>query len=196
MGSEELIGSLRRSADEKIRAIWQEAEDSAGKIREEYHRRLSEMHDQYVKSQLAAAGSEAEKIIVTATNKARLIGLSSQKTLSERVFRLVSTYLPLLRHNAYEDVFRAMVGELPRLSWQRVRVNPADVQLAGEYFPGADIIADEAITGGMAAMVDAGKIWVINTFEKRLERGWADILPDLMKDIQDEVSGEGSSSGS
>jgi vacuolar-type H+-ATPase subunit E/Vma4 len=196
MGCEELIGSLRRSADEKVRIIWQEAEDEAGKIKEEFRRKLSELDEESLKSQLSAAGAEAEEIMSAATDKARMIGLSSQTMLSERLFRLVSASLPLLRNSEYEDVFSAMAGELPRLSWQRVRVNPADVHLAEEYFPGADIIADETITGGMAAMVEAGKIRVINTFEKRLERAWVDILPCLMRDIHDEVSGEGSSSES
>jgi vacuolar-type H+-ATPase subunit E/Vma4 len=196
MGCEELIGALRRSADEKVRLIWKEAEDEAGKIREEASRKISELREDYVKTQSSAAGTEAEKILSAAADKARMTGLSSQKILSDRVFLLALSCLPLLRNEGYGDVFSDIARELPRFPWQRVRVNPDDRHLAKEYFPGAEILADENIVGGVDAMVEAGKIRVINTFEKRLERAWVDILPGLIKDIHKEVSNEGSPSES
>jgi vacuolar-type H+-ATPase subunit E/Vma4 len=69
-----------------------------------------------------------------------------------------------------------------------VRVNPEDVALAGKYFPGAEIIPDRNITGGMDASTADGTIRIINTFEKRMERAWTDMLPVLIKDVYQEVS--------
>ncbi len=196
MGCEELIGSLRRSGDEKIRLIWEEAEAEAEKIQGEFQVKITELHADYEKTQLSAVAADAEKIISAAAGEVRKIHLSSQASLSARLLRLVAACLPLLRNEGYEDVFSSIVKELPRLPWQRVRVNPADVNLAKEYFSAAEIVADETIAGGVDAMVEAGKIRVINTFEKRLERAWVDILPGLIQDIHDEVSCEGSPSES
>jgi hypothetical protein len=36
-------------------------------------------------------------------------------------------------------------------------------------------------------MTDGGKIRVINTFEKRLERAWVDMLPGLLKETYDVI---------
>lgn len=75
-----------------------------------------------------------------------------------------------------------MAAELPLLSWKTVRVNPEDSEIAGRHFPGAEIITDAAVSGGMDTMSGDGKIRVINTLEKRLERAWEDIATDLLKE--------------
>lgn len=196
MGCEELIGSLRRSADEKVRLIWKEAEDEGGKIRREVLERISELRKDCAKTEVSATGTVAEKILSAAADEARMTSLSCQKLLSDRLFRLALSCLPLLRKEGYGDTFGAIVRELPRLPWQRVRVNPEDVHLAKEYFAGAEIDTDENIVGGVDATVEAGRIRVINTFTKRLERVWVDILPALMKDLHNEVTDEGSPSES
>jgi V/A-type H+-transporting ATPase subunit E len=66
-------------------------------------------------------------------------------------------------------------------------VNPEDVGFAKNIFAGADIIPDKTIAGGVDAMTDGGEIRVINTFEKRLERAWVDMLPELLKKVYDAV---------
>ena len=96
--------------------------------------------------------------------------------------------LPALRKAGYEAVFGKMVQELPALSWKRVQVNPGDVALAGRYFPAAEIVPDPGITGGLDVSTEDGSIRVINTFEKRLERAWSDMLPLLIKDVYQEVA--------
>jgi len=80
-----------------------------------------------------------------------------------------------------------MAAEIPPLPWKTVRVNPEDVGIARKHFPGAVIITDEGISGGMDVMTGDGKIRVINTLEKRLERAWGDILPHLMKEDYEAV---------
>ena len=48
--------------------------------------------------------------------------------------------------------------------------------------------AMETITGGMDAETADGAIRVVNTFEKRIERAWADLLPLLIKDVYQEAT--------
>ncbi len=67
-------------------------------------------------------------------------------------------------------------------------MNPADIGLAKRHFPGAEIVPDETISGGMDATAEDGAIRVMNTFEKRLERAWREMLPLLIKDVYQEVS--------
>ncbi len=193
MGSKELIESLRKAADGKIRSLWREAEAEAERLRAETSRKIDEIRENDTRMLSSKAGEETEKILWDANNTARMHRLSAEKALADRAFSLALSALRRLRNEQYKEAFEKIVHELPRLAWQTVRVNPEDIGLAGEYFPGAEIIPDENITGGVDAMMEAGKIRVINTFEKRLERAWEDIFPALMKAAYEEAANHGTS---
>lgn len=193
MGCKELIESLRKAADDKIRSLGQEAEAEAERIKAETSRRIEEIRENNARMLSSKAGEKTEKILWDANNTARMHRLSAQKTLLDRVFSLALTSLRQLRNEKYKEVFEKIVHELPPGPWQTVRVNPEDIGLAGEYFPGAEIIPDGNITGGVDAMMEAGKIRVINTFEKRLERAWEDIFPELIKVVFEEAANHGTS---
>jgi V/A-type H+-transporting ATPase subunit E len=45
----------------------------------------------------------------------------------------------------------------------------------------------------MEVEAEEGRVWVINTFEKRLERIWPQMLPGLMDEIYREVTNCGTS---
>jgi V/A-type H+-transporting ATPase subunit E len=79
-----------------------------------------------------------------------------------------------------------MAAELPA-DWKTVRVNSEDAGIAREHFPEAGIITDDSISGGMDVMTEDAKIRVINTLEKRLERAWGDVLPHIMKELDETV---------
>ncbi len=188
MSSRELIESLRRAGDEKVCALWREAEAEAGTIRAEIENRIGRMKADRgrvlavsVDAVLTAAMSEAK-------SRARLSRLNAEKTLSERLFSAASFALRRLRDDRYPALFEKLALELPFLDWQVVQVNPGDVGFAKKYFPKAEIVPDDKITGGMDATAEGGAIRVINTFEKRLERSWMDLLPELIKDVYQEVS--------
>jgi V/A-type H+-transporting ATPase subunit E len=97
----------------------------------------------------------------------------------------------LLRDQGYENVFAALVRELPPRRWQVVRVNPADIGIARTYFPDSEIIPDAAITGGLEVMDQDGEIRVTNTLEKRCELAWQELLPELLKAAKKESSAHG-----
>jgi len=195
VGCQELVEALRSAAAARIQAVWREAEEEGGKIREEVRERIRKLSESDVKAFSSESLTECDKIVLLAARQARMKNLSSQKALSDRLYMHAMSRLSLLRNEDYEKVFRGIADEFPRLPWQTVKVNPRDQHIARDYFPNSIIMADEHIAGGAEALTEAGKLRIINTFEKRLERAWADILPSLLKDVFDEVSDEGFSPG-
>ena len=185
MGCEELIGSLRKEAEEKAREIWREAEEEAGKLQAGFSLRLEALRLEN------AAGSSSEedrqKVLLDAGNSARTIRLASEDRLSSRLYILAVSSLHLLRGKGYEDIFHRLVLEIPPLGWHSVKVSQDDCDLARKFFPNAAIVADRNITGGMEVEAEEGWVSVANTFEKRLEREWPQMLPGLIADINREV---------
>ncbi len=188
MSSRELIESLRRSGDEKIRLLRQEAEQEAGALRAAASAKIEELRKQYADKLSAAAGEETIRALAEAGNKARTLRLAAEKVLSDRLLSVSRASLQQLRDAAYPAIFEKMVLELPSLAWNLVRVHPADVNLARKYFPEAEIVPVETISGGVDATVRDGTIRVVNTLEKRLERAWNELLPPMVKDAYREVS--------
>ncbi len=183
MGYKELIEALRREGDEKARAIWQEAEADAEKIRADASERIKRMQEEYSLMQSSTIKDQIEPILSEARQKADAIRLAAEKDMSVRLYHLTVSILNNLRDEGYSDVFFSLVKELPFCKWEMVKVNPEDEKIAKEYFPEAQIIADSSITGGLEVQAKDRKIRISNTFEKRLERAWMEILPGLMRDI-------------
>jgi V/A-type H+-transporting ATPase subunit E len=193
MSSKELIESLRRSGDEKIRLLTQEAEQEAGAVRTTATARIEGLRKRYADQLSAATGEETIRALAEAANRARALKLAAEKVLSERLLSASRTALQQLRDARYPAIFEKMVLELPSLAWNLVRVHPADVNLARKYFPEAEIVPVEAISGGIDVTIRDGTIRVINTLEKRLERAWNELLPPMVKDAYREIS-DGASS--
>ena len=187
MGCKELIESLQKAADERIKLIWQETEGEAERAREEASHKLEQLRENCAQTESLAAAAAQVAAVSEAKNRSRTRLLAAEKALSDRLYSAVLSSLPRLRGGDYREAFGKMVRELPPLEWKTVRVNPEDTGLAKSIFPGADIIPDATISGGVDAATDGGKIRVINTFEKRLERSWVDMLPELLKKIYDSV---------
>jgi V/A-type H+-transporting ATPase subunit E len=193
MSCKELIASLRKAADERVRALWSDAEDEAGKIRANAEERLVQLRQDLDRKQLLLAGERSARAEADAQKRSRIISLSAERRLSERLYAEALSMLETLREQGYESFFAALARELPDAGWQTVRVNPKDAALARKMFPGAELVPDEKITGGMDVSAGAGTVRVVNTFEKRLERAWGDLQPELIRDAYDEVNGEGAS---
>ncbi len=183
MGCKELIEALRREGDEKAQAIWQEAGAEAGKIRADANERINRMQEEYSLMQASTIKDQIEPILSDAKQKADAIRLAAEKDMSVHLYHLAVSILNNLRDEGYPDVFCPLVKELPFCKWEIVKVNPQDEKIAREYFPDSEIITDSSIAGGLEVQAKAGKIRISNTFEKRLERAWMEILPGLMRDI-------------
>jgi len=187
MGSKELIESLRRAADERIRLIWKDAEGEASKAKAEVSRRLDRIRESSARTESLAATAAQVAAVSVANNLSRKHMLKAERALSDRLFSVALSSLPRLRNSGYGVAFEKMAQELPPLAWKSVRVNPEDVDLAKSMFASAEVIPDKRISGGVDATTEGGKIRVINTLEKRLERAWMDMLPGLIKDAYDAI---------
>jgi len=187
MGYRELIESLRKEGEENISRLWIDVQEEADKINAETSQKIEEIREKYRKDQETAAGKQEDLILSETKNRARLIKLSAERALSDRLFPLAMSYLHELRNEAYKDVFASLVKELPHTLWREVRVNPQDITIAREHFPDSQVIPDDTISGGLEVIREDGRICIANTFNKRLEKAWEDVLPSLITDIYKEV---------
>lgn len=183
----ELIAALRETADKKAAVLWETAGSRAEQCRVDAERETECERDQAEQEMTAYARGLEDAISAEAETKARRIRMSATETLASRAWRLACADLPQLREHDYEAVFSGLAGEIPDRPWRRVRVNPADRELAHRHFTEAQVLVDEAIDGGMAVETDDGRVRVDNTLRTRLKRAWPDILPALLSDILKEI---------
>ena len=188
MSSKELIESLRRTSEENIRVLRQEAEKEAAELQAAASQKIADLRKQYADQLAMVCGEELRRALAEGTNRAREFRLVAEQTLSDSLYSAARFSLRQLRDDRYPAVFEKLVKELPVLPWKVVQVNAADVDLAKQFFPDAEITPVSHIAGGVDVALDDGTIRVINTFEKRLERAWAELLPQLVNDVYREVS--------
>ncbi len=183
MGCKELIESLRASGDEKIAALRAGAGQEAEKVRADAGRAIEALRANHERRKAGLAAEIAAERVSKAQESARQVMLAAEMKLCDRLFALARSSLRTLRNEGYRDVFRSFAAELPRFAWKTARVNPDDADLARTFFPEAAIIPDETITGGLIVETEGGSVRVDNTFEKRLERAWEEMLPEIMKEV-------------
>ena len=184
MGYEDLLNALRRDGEKQSGLIRQEAEAEAVRLREEAAAGRAWFRQKFEQEQARVIAAECSAILAEAERTARRIRLAEAGKEAERLYRLALRILPRLRERDYPKMFSRLAAELPPAPWETVRVNPADAEIAGYLFPAARIEPDTAVCGGMEALAEGGRIQVINTLEKRLERGWPDLLPDLLEEAE------------
>jgi V/A-type H+/Na+-transporting ATPase subunit E len=187
MGCRELIESLKKTADFKMSEIENNANAEAEKVRSEYSARIEASRSETKKNAAARRIKILDDMAGEATLKARGERLSAERKLSDRLFEIAKMRLSRLSDSA-DNSFGILAAELPGLVWGRIRVNPRDEQHAKSLFANAEIQTDAGISGGLEAITVDGRITIVNTFEKRLERSWEEILPELMKEAADGVA--------
>ena len=184
----ELIEALHAAAEQKAATIWESARSEAEQCRVEAAHSVETRREEARQDLAATARKLEDDAIGRAEAEAKTIRIATGKTLAERAYRLASDSLPRFRDGGYESLFAALAGEIPEGPWRRVRVNPADLRLAQEFFPDAEIVPDESVTGGLEVEAEDGRIRISNTLETRLERAWPVVLPGLINDIVEEYS--------
>jgi len=183
MSYRELIDALQRECEEKARKIWQEAEGEAERARADASKRIEEGREGRTRNQSAALKILTEDILSEASGRARVSRLVAEKELSDRLYMIARNCLPHLRDEGYKDIFSVLVNELPQCEWAVVKVNPQDRVLAETLFPEDEVVSDPTVTGGIEVTGKEG-ILVVNTLEKRLERLWTEILPELTHEVR------------
>ncbi len=194
MSSKELIESLRLGGEESVRVLRLEAEKEAAELQAAAAQKLADLRRQYADQLAAVCEEESRRALAEGAGRAREFRLAAEQTLADSLYSIARFSLRQLRDDQYPAVFEKLVKELPALPWKAVRVNAADVDLAKRFFPDAEITSVSHIAGGLEVTIEDGTIRVINTFEKRLERAWAELLPQMVGDVYREAS-DGASAG-
>lgn len=194
MGYRELIASLRIEGEEKMKTIRDNARAEAEELQANAAKKIEQLRKEYKVKEADIGKAQEDDVLSKARNKARIIRLEADTSLSDRLLRLALPCLPELRNERYEAVFALLKKELPETSWDEVIVNPEDVPMARTFFPDADITSDDGIAGGLEVFRESRKQHVINTFEKRLERAWEEILPLMVIDAHKEALKHGTPS--
>lgn len=185
MGSRELIESLHREAEERAQKIRGDAETEAREIRDKAGRETEALALKYRTEESEAVRERMSEITAEAEAESRALRVQASEELIGRLHTLAFSSLQDLRAANYAGVFRALAAEIPAHAWKVVRVNPADEGLASGVFTGTVVEGDDRISGGMEVVTEDGRMNIINTFEKRLERAWEEILPPLIKEAYD-----------
>ena len=182
MDCESLIESLWRDGQKRIEEIEAESKEEAARIETDISLKIASLREKSEKNVCSDSAKRAVDILAEANQSADLIKISAARELSVRLCLLARSCLQILRDDKYGDVFTALAAELPPLAWKSIRVNPGDAERARVSFPGAEIICDDTISGGMDVMTADGRIRIISTFEKRLERAWEEMSSDLLQE--------------
>ncbi len=183
MGVDELIASLRGHHRQQIAEIWQEAEARAAVVQKKADDEVGDIRADFDNRLAAASTSEEEAIHRQHRDRKRQLLLQAEQRLAARLKKQAEQLLDRLRDGQYDRVFRKLVAELPERKWDKVRVNPADVDLARTCLPQVVVNPDITITGGLVATADREAVQVDNTFKKRLDKIWPALLPEMVGEM-------------
>ena len=185
MGLEELLNTLKKNEQKQIEDIWQQARTEADSLRKETAETIARISEEHADQLASACQKSVRSIVAEAEIKARKKKLFAYQGLDEVLRATAMAQLPKLREHNYGNVFAQLAKELPDSQWERIIVNPSDVDLVAKFFNKNIVQPDTAINGGLIAVNADGRIVVDNTFKKRLERKWSHIIPVLIKRIEE-----------
>lgn len=183
MGRQELMAALQQGAEQEIAALWQAAKQEAQRLRDQAQTQQQALRIELQRAAEKRTIQEATARDQLTLRQERLLRLAAEEALAGRLERLARELLPQLRGGDDRQLFTALAAELPPARWGMARVHPDDLPLARQLFAGIDISGDPRISGGLEAVTADGGLRVVNTLEKRLERAWPQLLPELRKEI-------------
>ena len=184
MGLDELLHTLRTNEQKQIEDIWQQARAEAESVHKQVTDAIARITQEHKDQLTAACQKSVNAILAESEKKTREKKLSVYRDLNETLYQTAVKLLPELRRLDYKNIFTELVNELPVMKWEKIIVNPSDIIHAARFFDEDVIVTDDSVGGGLIAICAEGKIVVNNTFEKRLERKWAYLLPELIQDLK------------
>jgi vacuolar-type H+-ATPase subunit E/Vma4 len=185
VGCKELIDSLRTAASERVNAVWSEAAAEADNARAACAQKADQAKEEAGRIMAARVALIRSQALLETRSKERGLRLAADRKLADLLYSIAASRLRMVRDREYGAVFQALVLELPRFTWGSVKVHPEDVERAKTFFPKAKITAAEEISGGLEVTSDDGLVTVVNTCEKRLERAWEGMLPEMIREVTD-----------
>lgn len=183
MSHDVLIEDLRRKSAERIKGIWAHAESEAAEFRRQKEEELVRRQEELQGQRDELAENVAGPVLHKAERNALQQEDDAMQKLAGRLYSLAQEMLSQLREGEHEEIFAGLVSEVPSIDWEKAWVNPHDTELAGQFFPSAEIIGDSEISGGFVLSGNSEKYQVINTLESRLEKAWPTMLVHLLHTI-------------
>lgn len=180
MSRSALIESLRAKAARDAEAAWMAARREAEKHHAGLAAALAARREELARVAEATARGEASQRLAEARHEARAERMSAIVDLAARLRELAEAELSAFGQEGGEVLFTTLADELPERDWQRIRVNPSQVETAKGRFPDAAIEPDEAVSGGLEATAEDGRLYVDNSLEARLVAAWPDLVPGLV----------------
>ena len=184
MGRRELLDALEREGQETMAAIADREAVEGERLRVAAEQRLAELRLEQEQLCDRQCRELQHKVMSKALREAALIRLRAEYALSLRLWDRALAAVMQLRPQNPEALLRSLAAELPPDQWLTVRVNSNSVAPAASCFPGAEIIADGAMSAGFKATTADGGLTVDNTLQTRLERLWPELLPRLMSELR------------
>lgn len=182
-----MLQHLRQQGEERIAQLWQEAKAKGTALRAEAARHLARHREQKAAESTARLDRFARLALLEAKRQGERRKNAGHRQLADRLLALAWPNLATLRGEEYARTFALLVAELPDHQWREATVHPDDRELAAAALPQATIRADQGISGGLTVSTAAGRVRIVNTFEKRLERAWPELLPGLLRDLLQEA---------
>jgi len=187
MGESELKKALQREGEALARVHWQDAENAVKSRRSEIEAQIEQLRSETDRKLQADIEELRGKLLFAALTESRKCRLLAEADLAERLYSLAQQLLHELISSSREDLWQTFCAELPTANWSTLIVHPEDHTRAQQSFPEMKIDSDPKIGGGMIATSADGEVRVDNTLTCRLARAWPDLLPKLMKELQQQV---------
>ena len=187
MGEKELRTALQHEGEAHARGFWEQAEAVVEGRRKEIETELEYLHDENRRSLQAEEAALRNNLLFEAQARATEVKLYAEAAMELRLLEIADRVLGEMIKGSRQGLWQALYRELPEFQWTSVKVHPEDLELARRAFPSAAIDIDEAICGGLIVTNAEGTIRVDNSLSCRLMRAWPDLLPDLMKDLREQV---------
>lgn len=185
MGRRELLEALQHEGRETMAAIAVKAAAEEERLKSAVEERSEVLRREHELQRERLCGARQRTLRSKGAHEAALIRLRAEDALAQRLYTRARICLKQLRGDSSEPLFRALAAELPAIPWHTIWTAPADAVPASDIFPGAAIIPDETLSGGLKAAAADGSLTVDNSLEKRLERMWPDLLPQLIAELRE-----------
>jgi len=187
MGESELKTALRHEGEARAREFWEQAETAVEQRRMEIEAELENLRDETARALQAETATLRNTLMFEARVKATADRLRAEAAMEVRLLEMADRVLAEMIGDSREELWQDLYHELPAYQWTNVKVNPEDLKIARRTFPTAVIDCDEDINGGLIAVEAEGTIRIDNSLSCRLMQAWPDLLPNLMRDLREQV---------
>lgn len=184
MGTEKILQYLKESFEKELESLRRKKEEEEKAIRESFRQRALILKEELLLKEreiLEEIKKDLENRYLQREIEAQLIFQTELRRLMNVLSRDI---LVRLKRDSYERVFYALLKEVPPIKWHYIRINPEDRERALNFFPEAIIIEDENIIGGFELISEDKRIFLDNTFEKRLERIKDEIEYEILLEVK------------